>query len=309
MYYSSVFSFLFFFTYLYCIWVILVRSVRVTGALSWRPRVTVPCCHGAACDCRVVMMLRVTVPQTDEERQQALRPFLGSPGQTAFSSPSSGGSLPPLASPQGLSQSRPRSRKSARKSQNHKYRLKYLRLRRAARAMIFVSHAFHSCPLRRWELRGVQVEKGSESNPSTPWTNQVTSITFNQKWMYSFNVSLALSCEIPMCLGWCDSTYIWHHNFPTPALKFVMNGIVFCFFAPAQCPVTLWPLNPRRTLLCVTMVAHLEEKFVRAKEERRCVDQSEMLPLNNECIDGNASGEMCSKWCNVWRRAYQFEDW
>ncbi|KAJ8257125.1 hypothetical protein COCON_G00192770 [Conger conger] len=78
---------------------------------------------------------------TDEERQQALRPFLGSPGQTAFSSPSSGGSLPPLPSPQGLSQARPRCRKAARKSQSHKYRLKYLRLRRAARAMIYENAA------------------------------------------------------------------------------------------------------------------------------------------------------------------------
>ncbi|KAG5836823.1 hypothetical protein ANANG_G00232710 [Anguilla anguilla] len=79
---------------------------------------------------------------TDEERQQALRgfvapPFLGSPGRTAFSSSSSGTSLPPFPSPPGLSEPRPKSRKALRKNQKEKYRLKYLRLRKAARAMIF----------------------------------------------------------------------------------------------------------------------------------------------------------------------------
>ncbi|KAJ8400352.1 hypothetical protein AAFF_G00397350 [Aldrovandia affinis] len=83
---------------------------------------------------------------TDEERQQALRvftapSFLGSPGQTAFSSSSSGASLPPFPSPPGLSESRPKSKKVLRKNQKEKYRLKYLRLRKAARAMIFENAA------------------------------------------------------------------------------------------------------------------------------------------------------------------------
>ncbi|KAJ8368839.1 hypothetical protein SKAU_G00088670 [Synaphobranchus kaupii] len=83
---------------------------------------------------------------TDEERQQALRTFtspsfLGSPGQTAFSSSSSGTSLPPFPSPPGLSESRPKSKKAMRKNQNEKYRLKYLRLRKAARSMIFENAA------------------------------------------------------------------------------------------------------------------------------------------------------------------------
>ncbi|KAI1893448.1 hypothetical protein AGOR_G00123830 [Albula goreensis] len=83
---------------------------------------------------------------TDEERQQVLRSFvapsfLGSPGQAAFSSSSSGTSLPPFPSPPGQSEPRPKSKKFLRKNQNEKYRLKYLRLRKAARAMIFENAA------------------------------------------------------------------------------------------------------------------------------------------------------------------------
>ncbi|KAI5098005.1 transforming growth factor beta regulator 1 [Silurus meridionalis] len=72
---------------------------------------------------------------TDEERQQALHAFSA---QSAFSS--SGSSLP-SGSPHGHSEHRPKAKKSLRKNQNEKYRLKYLRLRKAARAMIFENTA------------------------------------------------------------------------------------------------------------------------------------------------------------------------
>ncbi|XP_018604386.1 transforming growth factor beta regulator 1 isoform X2 [Scleropages formosus] len=83
---------------------------------------------------------------TDDERQQALRPFssqafLSSPAQAAFSSSSSGASLPTFPRPPGLVEPRPRAKKIQRKNQNEKYRLKYLRLRKAARAMIFENAA------------------------------------------------------------------------------------------------------------------------------------------------------------------------
>uniref|UniRef100_A0A3B3SMX1 Transforming growth factor beta regulator 1 n=1 Tax=Paramormyrops kingsleyae TaxID=1676925 RepID=A0A3B3SMX1_9TELE len=79
---------------------------------------------------------------SDEERQQVSRSFssqtfLGPPAQATFSSSSSGTSLPPFPSPPGLAEPRPKARKVQRKTQNEKYRLKYLRLRKAARAMIF----------------------------------------------------------------------------------------------------------------------------------------------------------------------------
>ncbi|XP_036393011.1 transforming growth factor beta regulator 1 isoform X2 [Megalops cyprinoides] len=83
---------------------------------------------------------------TNEERQQALRAFaaqslLASPAQATFSSSSSGASLPPFPSPPGLSESRPKCKKVFRKNQNEKYRLKYLRLRKAARTIIFENAA------------------------------------------------------------------------------------------------------------------------------------------------------------------------
>ncbi|XP_036440911.1 transforming growth factor beta regulator 1 isoform X2 [Colossoma macropomum] len=74
--------------------------------------------------------------ETDEERQQALQAFSA---QTAFSS--SGSSLPSDPSPHGHSELRPKVKKVLRKNQNEKYRLKYLRLRKAARAMIFENAA------------------------------------------------------------------------------------------------------------------------------------------------------------------------
>ncbi|XP_063061141.1 transforming growth factor beta regulator 1 isoform X2 [Engraulis encrasicolus] len=80
---------------------------------------------------------------TDEERQQAL--------QTAFSgsgsgSGGSGGPSMPSPSPSpshstGAPEVRPKAKKIAKKSQNEKYRLKYMRLRKAARAMIFENAA------------------------------------------------------------------------------------------------------------------------------------------------------------------------
>ncbi|XP_017557462.1 transforming growth factor beta regulator 1 isoform X1 [Pygocentrus nattereri] len=73
---------------------------------------------------------------TDEERQQALQAFSA---QTAFSS--SGSSLPSDPSPHSHSELRPKVKKVLRKNQNEKYRLKYLRLRKAARTMIFENAA------------------------------------------------------------------------------------------------------------------------------------------------------------------------
>ncbi|MGH0178967.1 UNVERIFIED_CONTAM: hypothetical protein FKN15_000418 [Acipenser sinensis] len=84
--------------------------------------------------------------QTDDERQQALRaftaqPFLATPAQPSFSSTGSGPPLPSFTSPPGVSEPKTKVKKVLRKSQNEKYRLKYLRLRKAARAMIFENAA------------------------------------------------------------------------------------------------------------------------------------------------------------------------
>lgn len=83
---------------------------------------------------------------TDDEGQQALQSFttqsfMGSPPQSTFSSSGSAASLPPFPSPTGLSETRPKTKKGPRKNQNEKYRLKYLRLRKAALAMIFENAA------------------------------------------------------------------------------------------------------------------------------------------------------------------------
>ncbi len=77
--------------------------------------------------------------QTDEERQNALQAFSA---QSTFSSSGSGSSMGPLPSPTSHSESRPKVRKGPRKNQNEKYQLKYMRLRKAARAMIFVSKIY-----------------------------------------------------------------------------------------------------------------------------------------------------------------------
>lgn len=78
--------------------------------------------------------------------------------QSAFSS--SGSSLP-SGSPHGHSEHRTKVKKALRKNQNEKYRLKYLRLRKAARAMIFVSRipweTEYSKPDFNFSLRAVIV--------------------------------------------------------------------------------------------------------------------------------------------------------
>ncbi|KAM9853188.1 transforming growth factor beta regulator 1 [Aulostomus maculatus] len=84
---------------------------------------------------------------TDEERQQALQAFsaqsfLGSPQHnTAVSSSGSGASVPPFPSPTSSSEHKTKMKRGPRKKQNEKYRLKYLRLRKAARTMIFENAA------------------------------------------------------------------------------------------------------------------------------------------------------------------------
>ncbi|KAM6933012.1 transforming growth factor beta regulator 1 [Xenentodon cancila] len=83
---------------------------------------------------------------TDEERQQALQAFaaqafLGSPQQNSISSSGSGASAPAHLSHTTSSELKPKMKRGARKNQNEKYRLKYLRLRKAARAMIFENAA------------------------------------------------------------------------------------------------------------------------------------------------------------------------
>ncbi|XP_071372745.1 transforming growth factor beta regulator 1 isoform X1 [Centroberyx affinis] len=84
--------------------------------------------------------------ETDEERQQALQAFstqsfLGSPPQTTISSSGSAASVPAYPSPTSSSEHKVKMKRGARKNQNEKYRLKYLRLRKAARAMIFENAA------------------------------------------------------------------------------------------------------------------------------------------------------------------------
>ncbi|XP_042270395.1 transforming growth factor beta regulator 1 [Thunnus maccoyii] len=83
---------------------------------------------------------------TDEERQQALQAFtaqsfLGSPQQNTISSSGSGTSGPAFPSPTSSFEHKGKMKRGPRKNQNEKYRLKYLRLRKAARAMIFENAA------------------------------------------------------------------------------------------------------------------------------------------------------------------------
>ncbi|KAM4590392.1 transforming growth factor beta regulator 1 isoform 1-T2 [Fundulus diaphanus] len=80
---------------------------------------------------------------TDEERQQALtaQAFLSSAPQSGASSSGSGASAPAFPSPPSSSEQKPKFKRGQRKKQNEKYRLKYLRLRKAARAMIFENAA------------------------------------------------------------------------------------------------------------------------------------------------------------------------
>ncbi|CAB1431011.1 unnamed protein product [Pleuronectes platessa] len=83
---------------------------------------------------------------TDEERQQALQTFtsqsfLSSPQQNTVSSSGSGASAGGFPSPASSSEHKTKAKRVSRKTQNEKYRLKYLRLRKAARAMIFENAA------------------------------------------------------------------------------------------------------------------------------------------------------------------------
>uniref|UniRef100_A0A8C1TCM9 Transforming growth factor beta regulator 1 n=1 Tax=Cyprinus carpio TaxID=7962 RepID=A0A8C1TCM9_CYPCA len=77
---------------------------------------------------------------TDEERQNALHAFSAA---ATYSSSGSGSSMGPMPSPTSHPESRPKVRKGPRKNQNEKYRLKYMRLRKAARAMIFENAALY----------------------------------------------------------------------------------------------------------------------------------------------------------------------
>ncbi|XP_060929283.1 transforming growth factor beta regulator 1 isoform X1 [Limanda limanda] len=83
---------------------------------------------------------------TDEERQQALQTFtsqsfLSSPQQNTVGSSGSGASAGGFPSPASSSEHKTKAKRVSRKTQNEKYRLKYLRLRKAARAMIFENAA------------------------------------------------------------------------------------------------------------------------------------------------------------------------
>ncbi|TMS07409.1 Collagenase 3 [Larimichthys crocea] len=94
----------------------------------------------------LVFLSRSVSSQTDEERQQALQAFtaqtfLGSPQQNTISSSGSGASVPAFPSPASSSEHKTKMKRGPRKNQNEKYRLKYLRLRKTARAMIFENAA------------------------------------------------------------------------------------------------------------------------------------------------------------------------
>ncbi|TRY88461.1 hypothetical protein DNTS_018886 [Danionella cerebrum] len=78
--------------------------------------------------------------ETNEERQHALQAFSA---QSTFSSSGSGSSMGALPSPTSNAESRSKVRKGPRKNQNEKYRQKYIRLRKAARAMIFENAALY----------------------------------------------------------------------------------------------------------------------------------------------------------------------
>lgn len=83
---------------------------------------------------------------TAEERQHALRAFTSQSlfpphSQSAYSSPGSLTHLDRFSSASSYQESKPKMRKALRKNQNEKYRIKYLRLRKAAKAMIFENAA------------------------------------------------------------------------------------------------------------------------------------------------------------------------
>lgn len=135
--------------------------------------------------------------QTDEERQNALQAFSA---QSTFSGSGSGSSMGPLPSPTSHSESRPKVRKGPRKNQNEKYRLKYMRLRKAARTIIFVS-----------------------------------------KINFSFYIKNSLNMKLP-------------------TLGIIMISIP-----------EFVPIISQENAALYDEIAHLEEKFVWAKEERRYI--------------------------------------
>jgi len=113
------------FIYLFCLHFTTLRAMRASCSVTLNTTVFYPPSASS---------------QSDEERQQALQAFsaqafLGSPQQNTGSSSSSGTSVTGLLS----SEHKPKVKRGPRKNQNEKYRLKYLRLRKTARAMIFVS--------------------------------------------------------------------------------------------------------------------------------------------------------------------------
>uniref|UniRef100_A0A1A8MK83 Transforming growth factor beta regulator 1 n=2 Tax=Nothobranchius pienaari TaxID=704102 RepID=A0A1A8MK83_9TELE len=82
--------------------------------------------------------------ESDEERQQALQAFTAQVfigAQPPSTASSSGASMPAFPSPTSSSEQKAKFKKGPRKNQNEKYRLKYLRLRKAARTMIFENAA------------------------------------------------------------------------------------------------------------------------------------------------------------------------
>uniref|UniRef100_A0A1A7YSG1 Transforming growth factor beta regulator 1 n=1 Tax=Iconisemion striatum TaxID=60296 RepID=A0A1A7YSG1_9TELE len=82
--------------------------------------------------------------ETDEERQQALQAFTAQvfiPAQPPSTASSSGASVPAFPSPTSSSEQKTKIKRGQRRSQNEKYRLKYLRLRKASRTMIFENAA------------------------------------------------------------------------------------------------------------------------------------------------------------------------
>lgn len=95
--------------------------------------------------------------QTDEERQQALQAFaaqsfLGA-AQHAASSSGSGSSVHVFSSPISALEHKTKLKRVPRKTQNEKYRLKYLRLRKAARTFVFVSEPILGEPVCSHHLR------------------------------------------------------------------------------------------------------------------------------------------------------------
>uniref|UniRef100_A0A4W6CU29 Transforming growth factor beta regulator 1 n=1 Tax=Lates calcarifer TaxID=8187 RepID=A0A4W6CU29_LATCA len=92
----------------------------------------------------------------------------------------SGASAPAFPSPTSSSEHKAKMKRGSRKNQNEKYRLKYLRLRKAARAMIFenaalcdeVAHLEEKFLRAKEERRSSQTECCSTmSVPSTQWAS------------------------------------------------------------------------------------------------------------------------------------------